>query len=193
MAITDTEEIKLILDMDDSPDDGLLQLLIVDAEAHIKTQTGRQFTAAAATRYFDPTDPAVVDGPYLYLDEDLVSVTTLTNGDSNVLTVTTEYILQPVNDGPPYDTVQLVTSGGIVWTYATDHEMAISLLGSWGYQATAPADIKRAVQLLTGYYYRSREALPDQDRPLIVDGVVIAPAQVPGDVEKLIAPYRKLF
>ena len=193
MAWTTAAEIRDLTDIDSGVEDGLLIGLIADAEAHIVTQTERQFTAAAATRYYDPTDPTVVDGPYLYLDEDLVSVTTLTNGDSNVLTVTTEYILQPVNTGPPYDTVQLVTSGGIFWTYATDHEKAISLLGSWGYQAAVPADIKYAVQLLTAFYYRSRQAGPDADRTIFADGTVIAPAQAPMLVAELIAPYRKLF
>lgn len=193
MAITDAEEVRTLLDISSPSEDGLLESLITNAEAHVKTQTGRQFEAASDTRYYDPTDPTVVGGPYLYLDEDLVSVTTLTNGDSDVLTVTTEYILMPVNDGPPYDTVRLVTSGGIIWTYETDHETAISLLGSWGYQASVPADIKYAVQLLTAFYYRSRQAGPDADRTIFADGTVIAPAQAPLIVAELIAPYRKLF
>ncbi len=193
MAWTEALDIRGLLDIDGDSEDTLLDTLITNAEKHIGTQTDRQFTAASATRYYDPTDPEVVNGPYLYLDEDLVSVTTLTNGDSDVLTVTTEYILLPVNTGPPYHEVKLITSGGIMWTYDTDPEIAISLLGSWGYQATVPADIKYACQLLAAYYYRSREALPDQDRPLIADGVVIAPAVVPAIVEELIGPYRKLF
>ena len=193
MAWTEALDIRGLLDIDGDSEDTLLDTLIANAEKHIGTQTDRQFTAASATRYYDPTDPEVVNGPYLYLDEDLVSVTTLTNGDSDELTVTTEYILQPVNTGPPYHEIQLITSGGIMWTYDTDPEIAISLLGSWGYQATVPADIKYACQLLAAYYYRSREALPDQDRPLIADGVVIAPAVVPAIVEELIGPYRKLF
>ncbi len=193
MAWTEALDIRGLLDIDGDSEDTLLDTLITNAEKHIGTQTDRQFTAASATRYYDPTDPEVVNGPYLYLDEDLVSVTTLTNGDSDELTVTTEYILQPVNTGPPYHEIQLITSGGIMWTYDTDPEIAISLLGSWGYQATVPADIKYACQLLAAYYYRSREALPDQDRPLIADGVVIAPAVVPAIVEELIGPYRKLF
>ena len=193
MAWTTAAEIRDLTDIDSGVEDGLLIGLIAKAEAHIGTQTDRQFTAAAATRYYDPTDPEVVDGPYLYLDEDLVSVTTLTNGDSNVLTVTTEYILQPVNTGPPYHEVKLITSGGVMWTFANDPEIAISLLGSWGYQATVPADIKYACQLLAIYYYRSRQSTPDQDRQIYASGTVIAPAQVPSMVNDLISPYRKLF
>ena len=193
MAWTTAADLRDLTDIDSGVEDGLLIGLIAKAEKHIGTQTDRQFTAAAATRYYDPTDPEVVNGPYLYLDEDLVSVTTLTNGDANVLTVTTEYILEPVNTGPPYHEVKLITSGGIMWTFNNDPEIAISLLGSWGYQATVPADIKYACQLLSIYYYRSRQATPDQDRQIMADGIVIAPAQVPSMVNDLISPYRKLF
>ena len=193
MTWTTAAELREEMDIDSGVDDGLLIKFISKAEKHIGTQTGRQFEAAAATRYYDPTDPLIVNGPFLYLDEDLVSVTTLTNGDSDVLTVTTEYILMPVNEGPPYDTVKLITSGGITWTYDDDPEIAISLLGSWGYQATVPADIKYACQLLTVFYYRSRQAGPDLDRVIMADGVVIAPAMVPAMVDELISPYRKLY
>jgi hypothetical protein len=193
MAWTDAEEVRELLKVGSPSEDGLFDSLIANAQAHVEAQTQRQFEAAAATRYYDPTDEMVVDGPYLFLDEDLVSVTTLTNGDSDVLTVTTEYILQPVNEGPPYDTVKLIETGGIVWTYEDDPEIAISLLGSWGYQAAVPADIKYAVQLLTAFYYRSRQAGPDADRTIFADGTVIAPAQAPMLVAELIAPYRKLF
>ena len=193
MAWTTAAELRDLTDIDSSVEDGLLIGLIAKAEAHIVTQTERQFTAAAATRYYDPTDPEVVNGAYLYLDEDLVSVTTLTNGDADVLTAATEYILQPVNTGPPYHTVKLITSGGIMWTFDDDPEVAISLKGSWGYQATVPVDIKYACQLLTIYYYRSRQSTPDQDRQIYASGTVIAPAQVPSMDNDLISPYRKLF
>ena len=172
---------------------GYTERLIARAAAFIDDQTGRQFEAASETRYYDPTDPEVVNGRFLYLDKDLVSVTTLTNGDSDVLTVTTEYILQPYNDGPPYHTVQLIESGGIYWTYDTDPEIAITLLGSWGYQAAAPTSIAEACALQAAWYYRAREAGPDQDRTIIANGVVIAPASVPMLVDEMIAPYRIKF
>ena len=176
-------------------DDGFIERLIDRAGAFIDDRTGRQFIAAAQTRYFDPTDPAVVDGPFLYLDKDLVTTpTTLTNGDGNVLVVATEYLKLPINnDGGPYHTIKLVESGGISWTYATDPEMAISIAASWGYAATVPTSISEAGALLAAYYYRARKAGPDQDRTIIANGTVIAPSSVPGLVEEMIAPYRIKF
>ena len=194
MAICEIDDVRESLGGIQSADeDGYIERLIARAGAFIDDQTGRQFEAAAETRYFDPTDPLVVDGAYLYLDKDLVSVTTLTNGDADVLTVTTEYLLLPINDGPPYRAVKLVYSGGIFWTYEDDPEKAISLLGSWGYQAAVPTAISEAGALLSAYYYRARKAGPDQDRTIIANGTVIAPSSVPGLVEEMIAPYRIKF
>jgi len=194
MAICEIDDVRESLGGIQSADeDGYIERLIARAGAFIDDQTGRQFEAAAETRYFDPTDPLVVDGAYLYLDKDLVSVTTLTNGDADVLTVTTEYLLLPINDGPPYRAVKLVYSGGIFWTYEDDPEKAISLLGSWGYQAAVPTSISEAGALLSAYYYRARKAGPDQDRTIIANGTVIAPSSVPGLVEEMIAPYRIKF
>lgn len=193
MAWTTIEVVKKWLEIKESKDDALLIDLISEAEATIDTATHRQFTAASATRYYDPTDPRVVRGPYLYLDEDLVSVTTLTNGDSDVLTASTEYILQPVNTGPPYHVVKLVASGGINWTYVNDPEIAISLLGSWGYAATVPTNIVHACRLLAAYDYRARQAGPEADRTIFAGGTVIAPSQAPQRIAELIDPYRKVF
>ena len=194
MSITDLEAVRECLGGIQSDDhDAYIQRVIDRAGATIDDQTGRQFVAAAETRYFDPTDPKVVDGPYLYLDKDLVSVTTLTNGDADILTVTTEYLKLPINDGPPYHVIKLVDSGGISWTYDDDPEMAIVLVGSWGYAATVPVAISEAGALLAAYYYRARKAGPDQDRTIIANGTVIAPSSVPGLVEEMIAPYRIKF
>ena len=196
MPICELDDVRECLGgIQSADDDGYIERLIARAGAFIDDQTGRQFIAAAQTRYFDPTDPEVVDGPYLYLDKDLVTTpTTLTNGDGDVLTVATEYLKLPINnDGGPYHTIKLVESGGISWTYDTDPEMAISIAASWGYAATVPTAIMEAGALLAAYYYRAREAGPDQDRTIIANGTVIAPSSVPGLVEEMIAPYRPKF
>ncbi len=196
MAITTTGAVKDCLGgIQTGDDDGFIEGLIDRAAAYIDDQTGRQFDAASETRYFDPTDPEVVDGRFLYLDKDLVSVNTLTNGDADVLTVTTEYILQPYNDGPPYHTVQLIESGGITWTYDTDPEIAITILGSWGYSALAPTAISEACAALAAYYYRVRNdgTSLDSERTIISGGIVIAPAGIPDHVKSLIAPYKVKF
>ena len=196
MPLCEIDDVRECLGgIQDAEEDGYIERLIARAGVFIDDQAGRQFDAATETRYYDPTDPAVVDGPYLYLDKDLVTTpTTLTNGDGNVLVVATEYLKLPINnDGGPYHTIKLVESGGISWTYDTDPEMAISIAASWGYAATVPTAIMEAGALLSAYYYRARKAGPDQDRTIIANGTVIAPSSVPGLVEEMIAPYRMKF
>ena len=191
MAITTVGAVKDCLGgILSGDDDGFIESLIDRAEAFIDDQTGRQFVAADETRYYDPTDEDFFDGAFLYLDKDLVSITTLTNGDGDVLTAATEYIKMPVNDAPPYNTIKLIETGGISWTYDDDPEIAVVIVGSWGYQATVPTAIAEAGALLAAWYYRAREAGPDADRTIIAGGTVIAPAVVPGLVEEMIAPYR---
>ena len=175
--------------IDATSDDDLIEGLINDAAAFIGRQTHRQFEAASATRYFDAL--ADVQGPTLYLDEDLLSVTTITNGDS-VVVASDEYVLLPTNLSPKY-AIRLLASGGKSWTYDTDHEEAISILGNWGYATTVPADVAEACKLLAAYKYRARQAGPDADRTVIANGIVIAPSRIPGMVEELIKPYRKVL
>ena len=195
MPLCEIDDVRECLGgIQDAEEDGYIERLIARAGAFIDDQAGRQFDAATETRYYDPTDPEVVDGPFLYLDKDLVTTpTTLTNGDGDVLVVATEYILMPVNDSPPYNVIKLIESGGISWTYDDDPEIAISIVASWGYAATVPTAIMEAGALLAAYYYRARKAGPDQDRTIIANGTVIAPSSVPGLVEEMIAPYRIKF
>ena len=175
--------------LDSDSDEELVKGLIADAAAWIDTNTNRQFEAATDTRSFDALDD--VHGATLFLDEDLLSVTTLTNGDS-IVVASDEYVLLPANESPKY-AIRLLASGGKSWTYDTDHEEAISVAGSWGYAATVPADIKKACKLQTAYDYRSRQAGPDADRPIIAGGVVIAPSRVPSMVEDILVHYRKVL
>ena len=189
MAITTNTEVKVLLKITSTTDDALLTILIANAEAQLDRQTHRQFTAATATRKFDAIKD--VTGAKLWLDEDLISITTLTNGDSNTI-ANTKYVLLPTNLSPKY-AIKLLADSSVYWTYVNNPEEAISVAGSWGYSTTVPADIKYAVQLLTAFYYRSRQAGPDADRTIFADGTVIAPAQAPQIVAELIAPYRKVL
>jgi uncharacterized phiE125 gp8 family phage protein len=189
MAITDAGEVRVLLKITEPKEDGLFETLISNAEAHIERQTHREFTAATATRKFDAIKD--VTGAKLWLDEDLISITTLTNGDSNTI-ASSKYVLLPTNLSPKY-AIKLLADSSVYWTYINNPEEAISVAGSWGYSTTVPADIKYAVQLLTAFYYRSRQAGPDADRTIFADGTVIAPAQAPQLVAELIAPYRKVL
>ncbi len=190
MAYTTNTAVKLYIGgIQGSGDDTLLTGLIADAEVYIEDYTNRIFEAETATRKFNAIED--VDGRKLWLDEDLISITTLTNGDSSTIS-SSQYVLLPTNLSPKY-AIKLLGSSGVAWQFTDDPEEAISVAGSWGYAATVPTNIIKACKLLAAYDYRSRQAGPDAERTIIAGGTVIAPSRIPSMVEELIAPYRKVL
>jgi hypothetical protein len=116
-------------------DDVLLAKLILGVKGLIDDATCRTFEAVSATRKFD----APMDGRReIKMDIDLLTVTTLTNGDGTVI-ASTEYILLP-NNYTPKHTIKLRDFSSVMWlpSYAAPMgwEQAISVAGTWGYTAT---------------------------------------------------------
>ncbi len=110
-------------------DGTVIRDMIREVSGIINGIAGRQFTPTIATRYFD----AVLDvsGNDLRLDKDLLSITTVTNGDT--IAVTSGQRTTVPKNLTPYNRIRLLSSAGISWTYATDPEDAISIAGIWGY------------------------------------------------------------
>ena len=137
--------------------DTLIEDIITAASRWIDHQTGRTWFAATETRkYIVGKD---TEDSILYLDKPLLTVTTLTNGDSSVLTAGTEYQLEPVN-ATGYTTVRLLSSGGKSWTYSTDvHADTVSIAGTWGTASSATANIKEACLLLVGRLWKRKDAV----------------------------------
>lgn len=112
-------------------DDPEILRVIREVSDLIDTAAGRRhFVPRIETRYFDygrQTDQA-----RLLLDDDLLAVTTLTNGDTTVI-ASSKYVFMPRNE-TPYWALDLLASQGIVWTYTVDPERAISIDGIWGYR-----------------------------------------------------------
>src|SRR3990172_7128676 len=113
----------------DTTDDGVIVDLLEKASRDLDDMTGRQFYPTVETRLYDiPGDSE------LWLDGDLLSLTTLTNGDATVIT-TANYILRP-NNHTPYYMVKLKGDSSVDWEADTDDdtEQVISVLGWWGYR-----------------------------------------------------------
>lgn len=190
MAYTTVASVKAYGGISGAGDDTLLDALVDRAQAIVDAYTKRTFEASAdSTRYF--TVGLDTEGPFLWLDEDLASITTVTNGDSNEVT-SSQYTTKPKNRTPYYG-IKILPSAGKVWTFTTDAEDAISVAGKWAYSATAPADIVQATVRLTTFLYRQKDTSQDLDRPLMTDaGVMIMPSQIPNDVKAMLNPYRRL-
>lgn len=178
--------VKTYLDISSSGDDALGADLVTRASRMIDRYCRRVFIAASATRTFDT--PA---GATLFLDEDLVSLTTLTNGDGTVI-AGTDYVLLAKNITPKY-AVRLRETASMGWlgSSTTGEFQAISVLGSWGYSASPPDDVVQAAVRLTAWIYRQRDAPFGQTaRPEI--GVIETPLSMPPDVVRILAPYVKV-
>lgn len=190
MAYTTVSLLKTYLGATTSNDDTLLTALIARAQAIIDAYCQRTFEASANTsKTFDADRDT--DGAWLYLDEDLASINTVTNGDGDVLTASTEYMTEPRNR-TPYFAIKLISQSGLSWTWTTAPENAITISGKWAYSTSAPDDIVHATLRLAAYLYRQRDNAADLDRPVYVGNATILPSQLPSDIKTILAPYRRL-
>lgn len=194
MAYATVEELKAYTKIDSTDDDALLTALLDRATAIIESPLwcDRKFEARTdATRYFDSV--ADVDGRTLYLDEDLCQITSITNGDGDVLT-TAEYTTIPKNN-TPYYAIKLLGSSSLAWEADSndDSEDAIAIVGRWSYSLTPPVAIKHATLRLAVWLYRQKDTSADLDRPFLAEGgVTILPSAFPKDVQELIQSYRRV-
>ena len=190
MAYIIAANVKAYAGISGAGDDALLASLITRAQAVIDRYCNRTFEAASAsTRYF--TVGRDTEGAWLWFDEDIASITTVTNGDS-VAVSSSQYTTEPKNR-TPYHGIKLLGSAGKVWTYSTDPEDAISVVGKWAYSTSAPEDIQHAAIRLVTFFYRQKDTSQDSDRPLLTEsGVTLLPLQIPTDVRHMLNPYRWL-
>ena len=189
----DIDDIKTYLGITEDTDDVLLAQMIAAAQAAIDTYCRRTFEATEdETRYFDAV--ADVDGADLLMASagDLASITSVTNGDSALL-AGTDYVTQPRRQGAePIWAIRLLSSSGVTWTYTTDHEGAIAIVGRWAYSTTVKDDIAQACKILATWLYRQKDTTSDTDRPLLAgDGTIVMPNRLPSVVNSLLKPYRK--
>ena len=192
MAYCLAADVKTYLGISGAGDDTLITALISRAQKAIDTYTQRTFEASADTeRTFDTSRD--VDGPTLYLDEDLCAITTITNGDGTEVTAT-EYTTEPRNR-TPYYAIRLLSSANVFWMQSTttyDPEDAITVEGRWAFSTTAPADVVHACIRLAAYYYRQKDAQVFDTTATPELGIITVPQGIPRDVELLLTPYRKL-
>jgi hypothetical protein len=188
---TTTAEVKTYLRITSSADDTLIGTLVTRASALIDDACGRWFTAQTATRKYDAVGNHIT-GRLLLVDADLLTVSTLTNGDGSNI-ATSDIILRPIN-WPPYFGIALKASSNLNWTYQTDPAGAISVTGTWGYAATPPAAIAQASVRLAAWLYRQRDTGAELSaEPLISErGTVRPPSRLPRDVEDMISPFVRL-
>lgn len=186
-TLADFKNLKSIVSTD-SVDDGVIENLIEQASRIIDTETGRTFYARTETRYYN-----VPYGRQLIVDDDLLAVTKLTNGDGTEI-LATDYYLMPRNVSPKYAIV-LKEMSGAYWTADSsgNTEYVIPVEGSWGYSATTPADIRRACEGIVLSTYQNRYGQTVTGVATVTGaGVVITPKDIPAESWQIIRAYRRI-
>lgn len=74
----------------------------------------------------------------LFLDKQLLSITTMTVDNGSTTLATSDYRLLPTND-PPHYAVELKDDAANIFTYSTRRQDAISITGQWGWHNTTYA------------------------------------------------------
>lgn len=192
MSYVSVGTLKTYLGISESTDDVLLNMVVDNATAAINTYCRRSFSSdATSTRYYDAVG-SHIRGNTLYIDDaDLCAITTITNGDS-VVVASDEYVTLPRNDAPYY-AIRLLASSGKTWTYTTDWEAAISIVGNWAYSTSPPDDIVQACLRHAAYMYKQKDAQVFDTTAIPDAGVIQIPAGIPADVKMLLNPYRRLI
>jgi hypothetical protein len=116
----------------DTVDDVEISEIIEGVCRYIDDQTHRTFYPRYETRYFDV--PVYQNSPRnLFLDDDLLEVVTVTNGDTTVISPTV-FNLKPKNYSPHY-AIQIVGPAAIFWIFngIGSIEKVISVEAWWGF------------------------------------------------------------
>lgn len=165
--------------------DGILQDCIDDATRAIEDYTRRVFLGTVGTAFYSRYYQHQVVNQALYLDQDLHTLTAVTNGDGQTIPVGSCWT-EPRNAGPPYRILRLKSS--YVWVWNTDSDLQV--VGTWGYGTAVPGDIRRAAVQLSAYYYRLKDTGVGDVSGFQEGGEVIYPKGIPDTVKILLAPYR---
>lgn len=188
-------EFKLYQGIDDdhTQDDNLITESIEEATARIESHCGggaggRTFEAVAGTFYYE--SDAVEDNDLWLGDKDLLTITTLTNGDDSATVIpSTEYFLIPRNS-TPYYVVRLMSGSSYQWQF--DIDGWVSILGTWGYSTEPDEVIKKACKRLTAWYYHQKDAKEFGTTAFPEIGLVSTAVGLPVDVKRDLEPYVRI-
>jgi len=160
-------------------DDALVTSLIKAARQHVEEHTHRKLIEQTLQTRFD-TFPAS-NGAILVPWPKLMSLTSLqyidTNGTTQTLTVTTDYVVDAYSEP-----ARIVPAYGKNWptTQAMINAVTLEYEAGYGAAANVPEAIVHAMKLIIGHWYQNREA--------VVLGTITA--EVPQAARALMDHYR---
>jgi hypothetical protein len=197
----------------DTSEDPLLDVSLGWADEFINGFTHRFFSATRQTRFFGPdaldtspipftprggldyTDPLLrrvgwSQWPYrrLYLDQDLLTIYSVKNGDGTTLP-TTGYYAEPRNEVPHYS---IWLKSDFSWVWDTDGWVEVD--ADWGYTPAPSPVIVGCALRLADWHYRTKTP-PTHQQPLW-QGVITKGSQLPegfpADVIQTLTPLQRL-
>ncbi len=192
-------EVKAAARIDDDIDNSLLETAIESSSRDIDAYTERVFFSTGATavaRVYIPQDI------YLVETDDIISVTTIksdSNGDGtfDITWASTDFQLEPLNGlagGIATPATRIRSIGNYLWPVyeprnVNSSQASVQVTGVFGF-ASVPSAIKQATILSSLRAYKRYES------PTGVLGFsdmgVVRVGRLDPDVERLVAPYRKL-
>jgi hypothetical protein len=163
----------------------LMQDSLDEAESAINDYTRRQFAGTAGTYYVNRYQTHLVQRQAMYLQQDLHTLVSLTNGDSTNIPVGSVW-LEPRNSGPPFRLLRLKSPYVYVWN--TDSDVIVA--GTFGFSTVPPAAISRACVELAAWYYRLKDTGYTEVAGLAAAGEVTYPKSLPDHIRGKLDPYR---
>lgn len=160
-------------------EESMLDTLIAQAQEFIEKKTGRRFEANTETRLYGASAQVYHDPKLLLVDEDLLTVTTLTNGNGEAIGAGS-YWPWPLNNSPHFG---IRLKSAVSWTFGGDE--VVSVAGTWGHMATASPLIKRLTARVTRHMEQTRSATGTVT--IFGDGVRSFEAALPADVRDQLA------
>lgn len=189
MSYTTADRVRRFMDIssDDTSRNHIIEDKIEEVQTIIDQLALTTFEAGSdATRYFDTYADVDEDG-LLMLDEWLLSLTSVVNGDGE--DITTDTFLKPTNLSPKY----AIGLKSEVWTLDDDgySEDAIAVTGTWGWSSSAPHDIRQAATELAAFLVQSARN-PGQDAIQFAEGgQIIVPRSWPPRVWSTCRSYHR--
>jgi hypothetical protein len=112
--------------------------LVEAASRQIERFTRRFFIPRTETRkYYWPQE--TVTSWRLWLDQGIISVSSLTTDNGDTTIPSTNYFLEPLNFGPPYDRIEINLATSSFFSARTTRQRAIAVTGDWGWDANTQA------------------------------------------------------
>ena len=120
--------------------DKVLDQKIEAASREIENITHRRFIPYTAVKRYSFPYRDMLRAWVLPLDEDLLSVTTLTKDDDTATAIAAaDFFLEPGNLGPPYSRIEIDLASSAFFGSSSTHQRAVRVTGQWGYCNTTEA------------------------------------------------------